>query len=78
MTFSELKLWFTLIYEHIANQNGVRFSVVSYFTKFAVENVHKAFVYITDLTCTLTCLRLISLGSLSGKLFRKLEGRFAS
>ena len=54
-TFSELKLWFIFIYEHIANQNSDRliFQLVSYFTNFAVQNVNKAFVYITDLTSTL-------------------------
>ena len=53
-TFSELKLWFIFIYEHIANQNSVRFPVsINYFTNFAVQNVHKAFVYTTDLISTL-------------------------
>ena len=33
-TFSELKLWFIFIYEHIANQNSVRFSVSIIFYKF--------------------------------------------
>ncbi len=32
--FSELKLWFIFIYEHIANQNSVRFSVSVTFYKF--------------------------------------------
>ena len=30
------------------------FQLVSYFTNFAVQNVNKTFVYITDLTSTLT------------------------
>ena len=30
----ELKLWFIFIYEHIANQNSVRFSVSIIFYKF--------------------------------------------
>ncbi len=52
-----MKLWFIFIYDHIANQNSIRFSViVSYFTNFAVQNVNKAFVYVTDLTATLICL----------------------
>ncbi len=33
-TFSELKLWFIFIYEHIANQNSVRFPVSIIFYKF--------------------------------------------
>ena len=33
-TCSELKLWFIFIYEHIANQNSVRFSVSIIFYKF--------------------------------------------
>ncbi len=30
------------------------FQLVSYFTNFAVQNVNNAFVYVTDLTSTLT------------------------
>ena len=54
--FSKLKLWFIFIYEHIANQNSVRFSVSIIFYKFRSSkiNVNKTFVYITDLTSTLT------------------------
>ncbi len=33
-TFSELKLWFIFIYEHMANQNSVRFPVSIIFYKF--------------------------------------------
>ncbi len=36
------------------------FQLVSYFTNFAVQNVSKAFVYITDLTSTLNVLKLIT------------------
>ncbi len=45
-TFSELKLWFIFIYEHIANQNSVRSSVSIIFYKLAVQNVNKAFVLV--------------------------------
>ena len=37
-TISELKLWFIFIYEPIANQNSVRYSVsISYSTNFTVK-----------------------------------------
>ncbi len=49
-TLSELKRWLIFIYEHIANQNSVKFSVSDILYK---RNVNKAFVFITDLTSTL-------------------------
>ena len=48
--FSESKVWFVFIYKHIANQNGVRFSV----SISQVQNVNKMFAYITDFISTLS------------------------
>ncbi len=45
------------------------FQLVSYFTNFAVQNVNKAFVHITDLTSTLTK----NLSKLPSRLFINLE-----
>ena len=42
LTFSELKLWFIFIYEHIANQNSVRFSVRIIFYKFRSSKCKKS------------------------------------
>ena len=39
------------------------FQLVSYFTNFAVQNVNKAFVYVTDLTSTLNCNFAVNLWS---------------
>ncbi len=46
----------TLVYIHLraySKPEQLDFQLVSYFTNFAVQNVNKAFVYITDLTSTL-------------------------
>ena len=45
------------IYKHSEPEN-VRYSVsrpMSYFTNIAVQNINKAFVYITEFTASLTC-----------------------
>jgi hypothetical protein len=44
----------------IANQKSVRYSVsISYFRNIAVQNVNKAFVYITDFTASLNRIEII-------------------
>ncbi len=57
--FSDLKLWFILIYEHSKpEQIDIQLQYISYFTNIAVQNVNKEFVYITDFTASLTGLNV--------------------
>ena len=58
--FSDFFLIETLVYIHLRAYTKPKRTVsdfqlvMSYFTNFAVQNVNKAFVYITDSTSTLT------------------------
>jgi hypothetical protein len=46
---------------NIANQKSVRYSVsISYFTNIAVQNVNKAFDYITEFTASLKYKNMIT------------------
>ena len=58
-TFSELKLWFIFVYEHVTNQNSDRFSVSIIFYKFrrskCIRNQSVCLHYGLDIHFNLLC-----------------------
>ena len=57
MTYFEFLNWIFSLFsftDKLDQKSGTYFDVVPYFTKFTIQKVNKAFVYMTDWTCPLT------------------------